>query len=432
MKILVIDLTECGLAFSLKCIVAGHTVKLWAPPSKMGRGLIERVDEWKPYIHWADLVFITDNMKLGNVLEPYYQKGYPIFGPNKAAARLELDREFGQEFFKSHGIKTLPFKTFTSYSQAIRYIAKEDKPFVSKPWGGNPDKALSYVPKTPEDLICRLQRWQREGKSGEFLLQEKVEGVEMAVGGWFGPGGWSKWINENWEEKRLMNGGLGPNTGEMGTTLRYTQDSLLFDKVLRPLEGSLYRMDYVGYIDVNCLIDDRGDPWPLEFTCRPGWPHFNISMALHKGDPAEWMLDLLGGHDTLECSEDVCVGVVMALGDYPWDLLPKSQSRGWPIRGLDEVPPGSIALSSAMLGAEPLIKDDEILEDTTIVTSGSYVLVATGTGGTVQAAQDKAYKVCSKIYWPVHKIYRTDIGSRLEGDLSELHSFGFAKRLRYN
>jgi hypothetical protein len=92
----------------------------------------------------------------------------------------------------------------------------------------------------------------------------------MAVSGWFGPAGWTVGWEENWEFKKLlMNGDLGVTTGEQGTVLRFVKKSKLADEVLLPLTPQLKKMGYCGNVDVNCIIDDHGCPWSLEFTMRP-------------------------------------------------------------------------------------------------------------------------------------------------------------------
>lgn len=438
MNILIVDQDKVGLPFAMRCLDAGHRVKIWQSPDKGGRptrtgeGLVEKVRTFQPFLAWADLIVLTDNAKHHGELASYFHRGFPIIGANRKAAQLELDREVGQEVLRECGIETLPYKTFTSYDRAIEYVKKEGRPFVSKPWGGNPDKSLSYVPKTAEDLVCQLQTWKRLGLKGEFMLQEMVEGgYEMAVGAWFGPGGWSKWKNENWEEKRLMNGGLGPNTGEMGTVMRYVKESSLFDEVLRPVTSSLAKLDYVGYVDMNCMVGKDGMPWPLEFTMRFGWPHFNLCMALHKGDPAEWMLGLVDGKDMLECEEDTCVGVVMAMGDYPWDLLPPEKNWGHPLRGITQGNESQVFLTSVEWGKAPGKVGGKIVDVPCYTTTGSYVLVATGLGSTVTKAREDVYHLVDRLNWPPHRIYRTDIGERLEKDLPRLQAFGYAKGMRY-
>ena len=177
MKVLIVDYEKCGLPFAMRCQEAGHDVRHWMPPTRIGDGVVEKVKgKWEPHMPWADLIFMTDNSKGVKEMTPFFEKGLPIFGPNKAGAELELDRGKGQEIFELHGIEVLPYKTFTNYDKAIDYVKKEGTPFVSKPWGGNPDKDLSYVPKTAEDLVCRLEKWKACGVKPEFMLQEMVTG----------------------------------------------------------------------------------------------------------------------------------------------------------------------------------------------------------------------------------------------------------------
>ena len=198
----------------------------------------------------------------------------------------------------------------------------------------------------------------------------------MAVGGWFGLGGFSKNFCENWEFKKLMNDDLGVATGEQGTIVRYTEESKLADKVLKPLEEYLYALGYTGYIDVNCIVDEKGTPWPLEFTMRPGWPLFQIQQALHRGDPAEWMLDLLNGKDTLRVSKEIACGVVISIPDYPYSRLTKKECSGYPLWGIDQQDATTnIHLSEVQIGKAPNMEGDKVKLDTSMyVTAGDYVL----------------------------------------------------------
>lgn len=435
MKILVLDAEKCGLPFAMRCQAAGHDVRFWVSQEKggdrcrIGDGIVQKVAHWEPSMKWADLVVMTDNTKYAAALRPYFREGYPILGTTEEAAELELDRVVGQKAMERAGIPVLPYEEFTSYEEAADFVRKTKKAWVSKPWGGAADKNLSYVPASPEDLLCRLARWKKEGLKGKFVLQEKVEGgMEMGVGAWFGPGGFGP-IEENWEHKKLMVGDLGPTTGEMGTVMRYVKSSELFEKVLRPLETELHRRRFVGSVDINCMIDSRGRPWPLEFTCRMGWPAFNLNQALHEGDPAEWMVDLLEGRNTLEvCYDTPCVGVVMATGDFPWDRDPAGTNDGWPIAGINNRTRRHLYLTSVRMGEKMTL---EGRGEPCVVTAGAYVLVATGTGDTVCEARESVYDTVSKISWSPHKTYRTDIGCRLEGMLPKLQGMGYARGMRY-
>lgn len=436
MKILLLDADQIGLAFALRCVEAGHNVRVWQSPlptgkrSTIGDGMVEKVLQWEPSMKWADLIVLTDNTKYAAKLRPYFNSGFPILGTNEESAALELDRQEGQLALGEAGIETLDYEVFKNYDKALAFVKSEKKDYVSKAWGGTSDKNLSYVPGTKADLVNRLENWKKEKLKGDFILQEKIDGIEMGVGAWFGPGGFGV-IEENWEFKKMMVGNLGPTTGEMGTILRYVKKSKLFDEVLKPLEEELHRRKFVGSVDVNCMIDTKGRPWPLEFTCRLGWPAFNLSMALHKGDPANWMVDLLEGRNTLKVSSDICCGVVMVMGDYPWDRDPPEQNDGWPIKGLSAKTLPQCALTCVRKGTAWVDKGTGVVQTETVVTAGSYVLVVTGTGGTVQEAKADCMEVVEEIKWSPHQTYRTDIGDRMEKHLEELHEFGYAKDMEY-
>src|SRR6185312_3846374 len=117
------------------------------------------------------------------------RRGLPILAPSPEAASLELLRDKGQESFKSAGLDVMPSTSFEDYDTAIEFVKKNMKRYVSKP-DGDADKALSYVSKSPQDMVSMLMRWKKTQKQKrEFILQEFVPGIEMAVGGWFGSHG---------------------------------------------------------------------------------------------------------------------------------------------------------------------------------------------------------------------------------------------------
>lgn len=435
MKILVIDTLAAGLDFSLRCKQAGHEVKLFIAPksndSDTGRGIVDKVKEWQPWMRWADLIFLVDNNMYMREIETYHKLGYPIFGGNLAGTELELNREAGQNAFKKHGIKIMPYKTFNNYDQAIAFVDQSRKRYVSKP-SADADKALSYVSRDAKDMICRLDAWKRLGKiRSPFILQEFVKGIEMAVGGWYGPAGFNKAINENWEHKKHLNSDLGVNTGEQGTVMRYVLESKLFDETLAKLEPMLKKIKYVGYIDVAVMIDpDTGEIRPLEFTTRPGWPHFNIHRSLVKGDPATWMYDLIHGHDSLEVSPDIAVGVVLTTPNYPYVGPSNDHFKNIPVwcnpRDKD------IHVADVKAGLIWDEVDDKIVRIPGWVQSGSYVADVTGKGPNVGTAMRRVYKKLKEdIHVPNSVGYRTDIGLRLKKQLPEFQKFGFATGMEF-
>lgn len=439
MKILIIDTSQDGVPFAIKAQERGHLVRVFQPPRTTGefqlagKGLILQVREWKPHMKWADLIILTGNSMYADDLEPYYEKGFPIIGANKRAAALELDRALGDRVLNLVGVKTIPFEVFDSIDEAISHVQKTGQTYVCKSWGGIEDKSLSFVSKNAADMVFKLQLCKKQGKmKGKLMLQEKMKGVEMAVAAWFGPGGFSENIREVFEEKKFLNEGLGQNTGEMGTTIRYMKKSKLFDEVLRPCEDYLHGTGYVGNVDVNCMVDGSR-AWPLEFTMRFGWPGYNIESALHVGDEAERLYDLLEGKDTLRVREGkVSVGIVMAHGDFPNFKWCPEDVAGFPISGVTPAMEPHLWPQWVMLDKAPIMKGDKVVVEDTLCTAGHIPFTVTGIGDTVEEARCAAYKRAWAIDWPSNRMFRTDIGCRLEEGLMKLQLHGFAKGMRYD
>ena len=384
MNILSIDPCGLSLHWCLQCVAAGHTVKLFTTGTKaqhIGEGLVDKIDNWKSYAKFADLIFVADNLDFMDEIAELRKQGLPVFGADKRSARLELDRMYGQNAIKECGNKVIPSTEFTNFDQAIAYVKENPKRYCAKPCGEVEDKSLTYLAKDPADMIGFLTRMKKVGKKAgltKFILQEFKKGTEFAVMGMFGPHGFNSVFCENFEHKKLMNGDLGVSTGEMGTAIRYTKNSKLANIMLKPLEPLLHQLKYVGYVDVSVIVDEEdGTPWPMEFTQRPGYPIHNIQQPLIIGDPAQWMLDCVNGKDTLEVMEHkTCVGVVMANSDFPFCKKEIDAYLDFPIltddvKDVTMVSPCEVKLSSTikMVG-------DEIVEDyPEWGTAGSYVLV---------------------------------------------------------
>lgn len=441
MKLLVLDAFggDGALDFAMRAQEDGHEV-VWQflktdRTRNFGKGLVRTTENWRDFKRWADLVVLTDNTKYLREVDFWRAAGAPpIVGASVQSASWELDRKTGQEVFKKAGIAVPPFREFTDYDTAVAYVKREGRPFVSKPSYDEADKSLSYVANSSADLVYMLERWKRAQKlKGAFILQEKISGCEMAVGAWVGPHGFNSGWCENWEFKSLMADDKGPNVGEMGTVLRFVAKSKLADKVLKPLEERLVRLKYTGYVDVNCIIDEHGDPWPLEFTMRMGWPTFNIQQALVTGDHAEWLANLCAGRDSKPFSPElIAVGVVMALPEFPYGRTPTEKMFGVPILGLQASLEKHVHLCEAMQGSAPQDgPNGEIETKPCRVTAGDYVLVASGTGESVRRARTRAYAVLDKIKIPASPFYRTDIGQRLKTQLPEIQSWGYASRMLF-
>ena len=440
MRLLVIDQGGFCLDWVLRAQEQGHLVKWFIRrverTKDIGVGCLHGssglVDVWQDWMRWADLVFLSDNTKYMREIDGWRKHGVPIIGASVDSAAWELDRSAGQAMMKKCGLPVADYKEFSKYDDAIAYVRKENRAFVSKPLGDEPDKSLTYVAKSAADMIYMLERWKSATRlKNGFILQELVQGTEMAVGGWFGPSGFIKGWHENWEFKKLMAGDTGPATGEMGTVVRVTGKSKLADKVLKPFEDELHKLDYVGYVDVNCIIDDKGVPWPLEFTMRPGYPIFNIQTGLMKGDVAEWLGDLADGVDASPFMGEVAVGVVMAIPDFPFSLFTRKLVTGIPVYNIKPWMKQGFHPCELMQGKAPHNVNGAVVEKPCLVTAGDYVCVATGFGETVRQARTGAYRMLKTLEVPNSPFWRPDIGTRLKAQLPEIQAMGYASGLVY-
>jgi len=438
-RVLIVNMDSVGegLAFALRCSKAGHEVRLFLDKScnqKIGDGFkgITKVDNWVASVKWADLIFPTGNHQFLPKMDALRRMGVKIFGPSVESASLEIDREKGMKFLEKHGIRVPEYQEFKTLEQARDHVKKTEQRFVFKTLGDEDDKSLSYCAKSPADMVERINRWidLKLNPSGPVMLQEFIEGTEFAVSRWVGKNGFVGQYNENFEHKKLLSGNAGPNCGEAGTVQKYCDASTLGDEMLKPLEESLVKMGHLGDIDVNCIIDESGQAFPLEFTCRPGWPAFNIMLVENDGDPVQWMLDACKGKDTTQFNTDVACGVVIAQPDYPYSKLTKKETDGIPVYGVTKKNADYIQAQSIRMDKKHMMDGDSIVERPMWTTCGDYLAVVTGTGETVKQATDRAYKTLKQIQVP-DMIYRDDIGEKLEEEIETLHNFGYAEEFNY-
>ncbi|MEK7086783.1 MAG: hypothetical protein AAB935_00810, partial [Patescibacteria group bacterium] len=100
------------LAWAIK--KEGHEVKVYIKSSNdqdVYDGFLEKVDDWKKYADWADVI-VFDDVGFGNQADTLRKNGKLVVGGSAYTDRLEEDREFGQSEMSRLGMLTLPHWDF--------------------------------------------------------------------------------------------------------------------------------------------------------------------------------------------------------------------------------------------------------------------------------------------------------------------------------
>jgi len=255
----------------------------------------------------------------------------------------------------------------------------------------------------------------------QFILMQYVEGVEMGVGAYFDGEKFLAPSCLDWEHKRFFPGDLGELTYEMGTVVTYERTRRFHDLTLGRMAPLLRDGGYCGYINLNTIVNEHGI-WPLEFTCRFGYPGYAILDPLQLTPWSELFHGMVTrSRNTFEASPGFSVGVVLTTPPFPYTRAEVNEPVGMPI-----------VIDPSVTEAERQhIHPGEVeLQDGQLVTSGAYgwTMVVTGTGPTVETAQRRANSLADRIYIPNVR-YRQDIGNRLiAGELARVESLGFLDR----
>jgi phosphoribosylamine--glycine ligase len=357
----------------------------------------------------VDLTVVGPEQALcDGIADVFAARGLRIFGPAKAAARLEGSKVVTKELLARYGVPTAAFRVFDDAGRAKAYARAHGGALVVKADGLAAGKGVA-VCESPEEAcraIDEIMGARRFGVAGDrVVVEERLEGEEASVlaltdGETVIP------LAPAQDHKRVGDGDTGPNTGGMGAyspapvvtaeVERHVADDILVP-VVRALaaEGIVYRgVLYAG------LMLERGRAKVLEFNVRFGDPECQPLMLRLRSDLVDLMERTVEGRlrgARVEWDPRAAVCVVLAAGGYPGEF-----EKGKPISGLER-------LCDWRNGVVFHAGTRRI--DGTVVTAGGRVLGVTGLGASIGAAIDETYGAVRQITFE-HMHYRTDIGRR--------------------
>lgn len=385
-------------------------------------GFVPKCENWEAEVDWADVIIFDDVLGQGAKAEELRRAGKAVVGGTAYTDRLEDDRSFGQEELKAAGVPIIPYHEFRDFSSAIEFVERHPGEYAIKPSGEAQNiKRLLFVGEEADgkDVIQVLEAYRRalSEKVKVFQLQKRAIGVEIAIGAFFNGREFLSPINVNFEHKKLFPGNLGPSTGEMGTSMFWSEPNRLFNLTLKKLESRLRAEHYVGYIDLNCIVNNNGI-YPLEFTARFGYPTISIQQEGMLTPMGEFLWGLATGSMTrFKAKKGFQVGVRIVVPPYPFDDPHTFETHSKDSLIMFKKP-----------GREGVhIEDVKQINDQWIITGSSgVVLIVVGTGQTMKQAQAQAYSRIKNILIP-HMAYRTDIGDRWAEDSDKLHNWGYLR-----
>ena len=358
--------------------------------------------------HAIDLVIVGPEAPLAaGVADTLREAGFSVFGPSKAAARLEASKSFTKEICDAAHAPTAGYGHFTDALSAKAHVQDQGAPIVVKADGLAAGKGviIATTVAEAEAAIDDMFGGAFGGAGAEVVIEEFMTGEEASFfvlvdGEDVLPIGTAQ------DHKRVGEGDSGPNTGGMGAyspapimTGDVTQKAL--DEIVRPTMSEMARRGtpYSGVLYVGLMIE-HGQPRLVEYNVRFGDPECQVLM-MRLGAQA---LDLIHacaegrlGDMKVTWGDDHAMTVVLAANGYPG-----AYEKGTEIGGLETLTEDSF---TQMFHAGTALKDGKV------VATGGRVLNATARGTTLAEAKDRAYALVDAVDWP-QGFCRRDIGWR--------------------
>ena len=332
------------------------------------------------------------------VADAFRAAGLRIFGPTKAAARIESSKEFAKKLMGKYGIPTAAYETFADYAEALAYVGSRPLPVVLKYDGLAAGKGV-VVARTLSEAEAALRDMLLDDRfgRGKVVVEEFLTGPEFSFMCFVSGRKVFPMVLAQ-DHKRAFDGDEGPNTGGMGA---YSPLPFITK------EDEAYALERIMQRAADAMVDE-GCPFTgvlygglmktpdgikvIEFNARFGDPETEVVLPRMKTDLAEVCCAVADGRDVrIEWDDRAALGIVLASKGYPG-----AYEKGWEIAGLDEVAGAVYHMGTKADGER-------------ILTAGGRVLFVVGRGATLAEARRRALASVGKIGCG-NLFHRSDIG----------------------
>jgi len=367
--------------------------------------VVEVVEE-----HHIDLTIIGPEAPLAlGLADRLRERGRPVFGPSRAAARIESSKAFAKDVMRRAGVPTAEGRAFTELDPALRYIRDHAEPLVVKASGLAAGKGAVVCASRSE--ATRAARAMLAGNAfgdagREIVVEEFLEGEELSVLA-LTDGARLLILPAAQDHKRLGEGDAGPNTGGMGAycPVQLATAELLARVRRDVLEPTIHELGrhgapYQGVLYAGLMLGDDGAIRVLEFNCRFGDPETQAVLPVLPPGVTRHIAEIAAAAwkpaDARVPATRAAVATVLAARGYP-----ENPELGAAIVVPRDIEPGTLIFHAGTY-RDP---------DGTLRGCGGRVLTVTGLGDTVADAAQRSAAACELIAFE-GKTYRRDIGWR--------------------
>jgi phosphoribosylamine---glycine ligase len=337
------------------------------------------------------------------------RRGFRVFGPTQAAARLETSKAFAKEFMQRHEIPTAAHAVCTTLEEVREELRRFTIPVVVKADGLAAGKGV---------VICETHLQAEEAAAQMFsgallgtaetevVLEEFLTGEELSFFA-LCDGTHAVEIASAQDHKRIGEGDTGPNTGGMGA---YSTDGLVTPAMRQWLLRNVAQKvvdgmrsegePFKGILFCGIMMTPRG-PMVLEFNTRFGDPETEAILLRLETDILDLFdasIDGTANQLTIEMLPGASVCVIAASGSYPGKYAVGKLITGLPTahQQADDV---------------VIFHSGTALKEGRLVTAGGRVLAITAVAPDLRSALDKAYAQLAKISFEGMQ-FRRDIAHR--------------------
>ena len=346
-----------------------------------------------------DLTVVGPESSLAaGIVDAFREAGLAVFGHTKAATRIESSKEFAKELMLKYDVPTAAYRSFSSYDEAVEYVAGRPFPAVLKYDGLAAGKGVVIAQDLEEARAALASMLLDEafGK-GRVVVEDFLTGPEFSFL-CFVDGRNVYPMPLSQDHKRAFDGDKGPNTGGMGayTGLPFITDEdreFALEKIMKrtaeamcaegcPLSGVLY----------GGLMKTPQGIKVIEFNARFGDPETEVVLPLLESDIYDIFEAVALGREAVEpvWNDGVTLGVVLASNGYPGKY-----EKGYEISGLEKVDAKIYHMGTAF-------------KDGKLVTAGGRVLMVVCGGLDLADARERVYREVAKVRCD-NLFHRTDI-----------------------